>query len=76
MGISQEIRDALHKRAGGLCECEMKVCGHVGRCSKPLGTRWEAHHKISVAAGGTNSLSNLVAMCEDCHKNTYTYGKH
>jgi len=39
MAISQELRAALHKRAGGQCECTMSVCSHHGagqRCRRNL----------------------------------------
>ncbi len=75
MAFSQETKNAAHRRAGGKCECEMKHCGHAGRCNKTLGSNWEAHHAHSVAAGGGDGLSNCVAMCEPCHKNTHTYGR-
>ena len=75
MAISSETRALLFKRAGGKCECTMNICGHIGRCNKDLGSTWEAHHKTSVNAGGSDSLSNLIAMCNSCHKNTRSYGR-
>ncbi len=42
--ISQETRTNLRRRAGGQCECEMKVCGHRDRCIRGLSYgHWEAH---------------------------------
>jgi 5-methylcytosine-specific restriction endonuclease McrA len=75
MAFSAETRAAAFRRAGGKCECEMRHCGHRGRCGKPLGTNWEAHHAHSVAAGGHDGLSNCVAMCKACHQNTHSYGR-
>jgi len=76
MAISQELRAELYKRAGGKCECTMSVCSHHGagqRCPHSLvAGSWEAHHKT---AGGPDTLSNLIAMCATCHKNTGTYGR-
>jgi len=75
MAISQETRRALKQRAGGRCECTMSLCSHhrAGQqCTHQLRT-WEAHHKW---AGGPDTLSNLIAMCVTCHKNTRTYGRH
>ncbi|MCK5492626.1 MAG: HNH endonuclease [Candidatus Omnitrophica bacterium] len=74
MAISQETRKALYKRANGRCECTMKVCGdHSGRCHRGLSSGyWDAHHRV---AGGSDTLSNLIAMCATCHKNTRTYGR-
>lgn len=73
MAISQEIRNNLYQRAGGKCECTMKICTHhTGRCNQNLGSNWEAHHRT---AGGPDNLGNLIAMCATCHKNTRTYGR-
>ena len=76
MAISAETRSALYKRAGGQCECRMSICNHhTGRCPHTLSSSWEAHHNTSVAAGGSDGLSNLTAMCATCHVNTYSYGR-
>ena len=74
MAVSDETRRKLYKRAGGRCECEMKVCTHhAGRCTYGLwGSDWHAHHRT---AGGPDTLGNLTAMCKTCHKNTRTYGR-
>lgn len=76
MAISQETRRQLNSRAGGRCECSMRVCSHHNagtRCPHKLNQGWEAHHRT---AGGPDTLGNLTAMCVTCHKNTRTYGKH
>lgn len=77
MAISEETRKELFKRAAGRCECRMSVCNHhrAGqRCPHGLHSgSWEAHHRW---AGGPDSLSNLIAMCATCHKNTRTFGRN
>jgi len=76
MAVSEETRKALYQRAGGRCECTMRVCDHhrAGyRCPHALNPGWEAHHRT---AGGPDNLGNLIAMCVTCHKNTRTYGAH
>ena len=65
------FRDDVYNRAGGKCECKMKTCGHSGRCSAMLRGEWEIHR---ITAGGPYSLSNVVAMCQGCHRNTPSYG--
>ncbi len=75
MAFSEETKAAAYRRAGGKCECAMKHCRHSGRCNKPLGSNWHAHHAHSIAAGGNDSLSNCVAMCVACHQRTHTYGR-
>ena len=74
MAISQATRKELYARAGGRCECTMRVCDHTGRrCSRGLSTGyWDAHHRN---ASGPDTVGNLIAMCATCHKNTRTYGR-
>ena len=72
MAVSDAIRKELYRRAGGRCECTMKVCDHQGRCTRGLSPGyWDAHHRV---ADGPDTLGNLIAMCATCHKNTRTYG--
>lgn len=76
MAISEATKKELHRRAGGRCECTMRVCKHhpAGRrCPRGLAAGyWQAHRR---SAGGPYTLSNLIAMCATCHKNTRTYGR-
>lgn len=69
-------------RSGGRCECMRVTHGHVGRCPQILhwGLRgwevpggWEAHHRDS---NGPGTLSNCEILCQDCHKQTRTFGRH
>ena len=65
----------LHQRAGRACECTMRRCSHHTpgvRCNAMLRGEWHAHHRT---AGGPDTLSNLTAMCQMCHRNTRTYGR-
>jgi len=83
MAFSDSVVLDAWKRAGGKCECTRTTHGHVGRCNKQLVWEnrgrdgrgcWEAHHKTSVAAGGSDSLSNCEILCFDCHTKTGTFG--
>ena len=71
-------------RAGGHCECTRTTHGHLGRCNQSLVLSyrgrevtggWEAHHIVSVEAGGKDVLSNCDILCIQCHKLTRTYGR-
>jgi len=82
MAFDQSIIGAAWRRAGGRCECMLKVCGHSGRCNKLLdpknekvGMKWHAHHIVSQDAGGDDTLSNCKILCVDCHENTHSYGR-
>jgi 5-methylcytosine-specific restriction endonuclease McrA len=75
MAFPQSVIDALWERSGGRCECRRTSCGHAGRCNVPLTSgNWQAHHIVSVQAGGTDTLSNAEALCIPCHQNTGSYG--
>ena len=85
MAFSPDTVLAAWQRSGGRCECGRSTCGHGYRCNKrldwyargndnsPFG--WEAHHKVAVASGGSDALSNCEILCIPCHKNTRTYGR-
>lgn len=69
---TQKLRDDIYHRAGGRCECEMKTCGdHKGRCTRILRGAWEVHR---ITAGGAYTMSNVIGMCQECHRNTPSYG--
>ena len=36
-------------------------------CNKQLPAWFEVDHKVRLEYGGTNHISNLVALCRDCH---------
>jgi len=68
MGLREDVRE----RAGGRCECTMTTCGHRGRCKAMLRGEWELHRR---SAGGPYTMSNVVGMCQMCHRNTRTFGR-
>ena len=39
-----------------------------GKCKEQLKATFEVDHRIDLQYGGTNHISNLVALCVDCHK--------
>jgi len=75
MAVTQSIKDALYKRAGGRCECTMRVCSHHAagiRCPNKLTGEWNVHHRTTT---GPDNLGNITAMCIRCHKNTGSFGR-
>lgn len=75
MAFDKTTRDIIYIRAMGRCECRMTACNHPGgRCNADLSGGWEAHHRHSQAAGGSDAPSNGVAMCYACHRQTLTFG--
>lgn len=80
----EEVKKAL-ANAGGRCECTRTNldclrkhyrdrCPESGFTMENRGTRWEAHHRTSQAAGGEDVASNCEILCLDCHRATRTYG--
>lgn len=81
MAFSDETKDQAYKRSGGRCECTRQHTGmsaphHGGRCTKTFARHgdWQAHHKVAVASGGSDALSNCEVLCTQCHQLTRTYG--
>jgi len=56
-GINANTRAQLYARCSGYCE----MCAH------PLSDNWAVHHRKLRSRGGTNELSNLVAVHHKCH---------
>lgn len=49
-------------------------CGH---CNSTLDETYEVDHKIGLFEGGTNDISNLIALCRNCHgKKTFAERIH
>jgi len=73
MAFSDLVVVDTWEKAGGKCQkCRKQLCwenkGREGRGC------WEAHHKTSVSAGGSDGLSNCQILCFDCHSNTRSFG--
>jgi 5-methylcytosine-specific restriction endonuclease McrA len=51
----QTARNTARLRDGNVCQ----ECGETEGLS--------VHHRIPLAAGGTNALSNLITLCARCH---------
>ena len=67
MAFSETTKLQALQRANYRCE----------KCGKSVTmATCQAHHKTSVAAGGNDTVSNCKILCINCHKKTYTYGKH
>jgi len=53
----KNLWNALIYRAGNKCE----VCGKVDR-------KLQMHHIVPLSKGGSNSVTNILIVCEQCHK--------
>ena len=74
MAFDEVTRRIIFQNANGKCERCGEVLVYNNHTEGQRGA-WEAHHKTSVSAGGTDTASNGKALCLDCHKKTYTYGR-
>lgn len=69
---SPNFRQQIFNRANGKCECTMKTCkNHTGRCNAILRGEWEVH---KLNPNGGYVPSNVLGMCQTCHRNTPSYG--
>lgn len=70
MEFTQGTREGAYRRAGGRCECTSPDCLHHldgTRCNAPLTTRWHPRPVLPATTGGTDALSNCIALCTSCH---------
>lgn len=74
MAFSKETKREIFDNAGGKCESCKKQLVFDNHAEGQRGA-WDAHHKTSTASGGNDVASNGKALCLDCHKGTYTYGR-
>ena len=66
----EKVRKAVLARANGRCE----HCGTIG-FGKPDGSFYvEAHHIISLAKQGPDTLENVIALCANHHREAH-FGK-
>ena len=73
MAFSNTVVLDAWKQAGGKCERCNKQLSWENRGREGRGC-WEAHHKTSVAAKGSDNLSNCEIVCFDCHTKTRSFG--
>lgn len=62
-----EVRSAVLKRAGGVCE----YCGAIGFSMANGGIYLETHHVIPLSEKGADQPSNVVAICADDHRKAH-----
>jgi 5-methylcytosine-specific restriction endonuclease McrA len=66
-GAWWEIRAKVMKRANGKCEA---LLPNGRRCLAPA---TECHHIRPLSKGGTTTMANLLAICQDCHNRRHTH---
>lgn len=73
MAFPDSVVDQAWIDADGECERCGAALSKQSRGSEGL-YGWEAHHKTSVAVGGSDTLSNCEILCQSCHKGSGSYG--
>ena len=66
---SQEVREAVLRRAGGVCEC----CGQPGFKMENGAVFLETHHVVPLSEKGPDVEWNVVALCPNDHRRAH-YG--
>ena len=65
-----KVKAWVLKEASGKCEC----CGHDAPFTTPDGEPFlEVHHLRRLADGGSDRITNAVALCPNCHRELH-YG--
>lgn len=59
------IKEWVLQQARGKCECCDRSAPFVGVGGMPF---LEVHHVLQMANGGSDTLSNTVALCPNCHR--------
>lgn len=62
------LRRSIESRDGGYCQC----CGY-GEGEPDFMGVFNVHHIIAVQYGGSDSKSNLVLLCSNCHTLVHDY---
>ena len=75
--VTEELKEQIYERAQGACECINATgrCAHhgpPGHCANSLGFSWEIQPKD---VDGPVTVANLIAVCEQCYRNTPAYWK-
>jgi 5-methylcytosine-specific restriction protein A len=62
-----KVRDMVLKRAGGVCE----YCGKRGFLKADGKIYLETHHVILLSEQGSDTLSNVIALCPNHHREAH-----
>ena len=70
MSYTDNQLQRIYEKTGGRCACCGKQLSFGNYGTFGIGRRghWEVGHWRSRASGGSNRLSNLLAMCFDCNR--------
>lgn len=63
---AERFRSRIVGRARGRCE----VCGYY---DPTWGELLQVHHIVHVSRGGRSSISNLIALCSNCHSAVHLF---
>jgi hypothetical protein len=64
---SSAVRDSVLLRADGKCEC----CGQLGFQTADGGIYLETHHVVPLSENGSDTESNVAALCPNHHREAH-----
>lgn len=62
---SPEVVGWVLRRARGVCECCGREAPFVARNGRPF---LEVHHVVPLSTGGPDTVTNVAAVCPNCHR--------
>lgn len=67
--MSRGYPDDWHARRRQVYQRDEWTCQNCGRQGGPFGdVELHCHHVVPKARGGSHRVSNLVTLCDDCHR--------
>lgn len=64
-GTTKEKRNVTNLMKKKVAADQKWICGN---CQTTLDETFEVDHRVALFQGGTNDMSNLVALCPNCHR--------
>jgi hypothetical protein len=69
--LGEQVSEVISQHIDSIASANPSILHHVyewGRAGNAASRLFDIDHKKPLANGGTNSLSNLQALCKNCHQ--------
>lgn len=74
LGDRHILDTALRRAVEARDNSECKICGYAHGVPERA-DNLKAHHMVAVQYGGSDSLDNLIMLCNNCHEEVHKYEK-